>query len=122
MKNLRRQDVQTGILWISQLNQFERPERLVGYMNYFPYRLNDRIGDKFKTDNKHINVAAKFSSLPRKRSRANRGENHEGVPRLLPQQLLKDLNHMLNTSIKDSPNLIRISISSMKKSYFKKDP
>ena len=26
----------------------------------FPYGLNDRIGDEFKTDNKHINVAAKF--------------------------------------------------------------
>ena len=26
----------------------------------FPYRLNDRIGDEIKTDNKHINVAAKF--------------------------------------------------------------
>ena len=28
----------------------------------FPYSLNDRIGDEFKTDNKHINAAAKFSS------------------------------------------------------------
>ena len=26
----------------------------------FPYGLNDRIGDEFKTDSKHINVAAKF--------------------------------------------------------------
>ena len=34
----------------------------------FPYGLSDRIGDKFKTDNKHINFAAKFSSLPRKYS------------------------------------------------------
>ena len=34
----------------------------------FPYGLNDRIGDEFKIDNKHINVAAKFSSLPRKHS------------------------------------------------------
>ena len=82
----------------------------------FPYGLNDRIGDEFKTDNKHINVAAKFSSLPRKYSRANRGKNHKGVPRLLPQQFVKDLNQMLNTSIKDAPNFIRISISSMKKS------
>ena len=24
----------------------------------FPYSLNDRIGDEFKTDNKHINAAA----------------------------------------------------------------
>ena len=85
----------------------------------FPYGLNDRIGDEFKTDNKHINVAAKFSSLPRKYSRANRGKNHKGVPRLLPQQLVKDLIQTLNTGIKDAPNFIRISISSMKKSYMK---
>ena len=55
--------------------------------------------------------------MPRKYSRANRGKNHKGVPRLLPQQFVKDLNQMLNTSIKDAPNFISISISSMKKSY-----
>ena len=27
----------------------------------FPYGLNDRIEDEFKTDNKHINTADKFS-------------------------------------------------------------
>ena len=85
----------------------------------FSYGLNGRIGDEFKTDNKHINVADKFSSFPRKYSRANRGKSHKGVPRLLPQQFVKDLNHILNTSIKDAPNFIRISISSMKKSYLK---
>ena len=84
-----------------------------------PYGLNDRIGDEFNNDNKHINVAAKSSSLPRKCSCANRGKNHKGVPRLLPQQSVKDLNQMLNTSIKDTPNFIRISISGMKKSYLK---
>ena len=51
--------------------------------------------------------------------RANRGKNHKGVPLLLPQEFSNDLNHMLNTSIKDAPNFIRISISSMKKSYVK---
>ena len=85
----------------------------------FPYGLNDRIRNEFKTDNKHINVAAKFSFFPRKYSRANRGKNHKGVPRLLSQKFVKDLNQMLNTSIKDAPNFIRISISSMKKSYLK---
>ena len=85
----------------------------------FSYGLNDRIGDEFKTDNKHINVAAIFSSLPRKHSRGNCGKNHRGVPHLLPQQFLNELNHMLNTSIKDAPKFIRISISFMKKSYLK---
>ena len=80
------------------------------FRTIFPCGLNDRIGDECKTDNKHINVPTKFLSLPTKHSRANRGKNHKGVPRLPPQQFLKDLKHMLN---------IRISISSMKKSYLK---
>ena len=81
----------------------------------FPYGRHDRIGDVFETDNKHINVAANFSYLPRKYSRTNRGKSHKGVCCLLPQQFVKDLNQMLNISIKDAPNFIRISISSMKK-------
>ena len=74
----------------------------------FPYGLNDRTGDEFKNDNKHISIAANFSSLPRKHIHANGGKNYEGVPLLLQQQFLDDLNHMLNTSIKDAPNFIRI--------------
>ena len=101
LKNLRGQHVQKEIIWIFQLN----------------HGLNDRIGDEFKTDNKQINVAAKFSYLLRKYSCANYCKNHKGVPCLLPQQFLKDLNHMLN--IKDTLNFIRISISSMTKSYLK---
>ena len=88
-----------------------------GLRSIFPYGLNDRIVDEFKTDNKHVNVAVKFSSLPRKYSCANHDKNHKGVPRLLPQQFVKDLNQILNTSIKYAPNFTRISISSMKKSY-----
>ena len=44
---------------------------------------------------------------------------HKGVPRLLPQQFVKDLNQMLSISIKDATTFIRISISSVKKSYLK---
>ena len=53
----------------------------------FPYGLNEKMGDELKTDNKHINIVAKFSSFPRKHSRANRGKNLKGVRRLLPQRL-----------------------------------
>ena len=88
----------------------------------FPYGLNYRIGDEFKTDNRHINVAIKFSFLQRKYSCANGSKNHKSFTCLLPEQFLKDLNHMLNTSIKDGPKFIRISIYIMKKSYLKVTP
>ena len=57
--------------------------------------------------------------LCQKNSLANRGKNHKGVPRPLPQQFVKHLNQMLNTSIKNAPNFIRISIPSRKQSYLK---
>ena len=125
------------MLLILQLNHFEKLETywMHELRAIFPYGLNDRIVDEFRTDDKHINVAAKFSSFPRKHSGKNHkggknhkvGKNHKGVPRLLPHQFLKDLNHMLNTSMKDLnllkhlnlSNFIRISIFSMKKSYLK---
>ena len=56
-------------------------------------------------------------SLPRELILGNRGKNHKGVHCFLPQQFWKDLNYMLNTGIKDAPNFIRTSISSMKKYY-----
>ena len=73
----------------------------------FPYGVNDSIGDEFKTDNKHINVASKFSSLRRKYIRANRGKNQKGFPLLLIEKFLNDLSHF------------RISISSIKKPFLK---
>ena len=120
MKNLREQDVQTGILRILQPI---RKARVTYWMHELRtiilFGLNDRIGDEFKTNNKHINVAPKFSSLLREHSRANHGENHKALPLLLPQQFLNDLNNMQNTNIKDAPNFIMISILSMKKSNLK---
>ena len=83
----------------------------------FPYSLNDRIGDEFKTDNKHINAAAKFSSWPRKHSRANRGKNHKGVPFLLAQQFLNDLNHILNISINYAPTFISFRYEKIFQNY-----
>ena len=40
--------------------------------------------------------------------RANRKKNHKGVPLLLPQQFLNDLDYTLNNNIKDASNFIRI--------------
>ena len=61
-------------------------------------------------------IGTKFS-LPRKGGRANFGKNDKGVYLLLPQHLLDDLNHILNTNIKSIPHFIRISLSKLKNFY-----
>ena len=68
-----------------QLNQFERPERLIGYVNYeqfFHMVLMAGSGMNLKLIINVFNVAAKFSSLPRKHSPADSGKNQKVVPRL----------------------------------------
>ena len=61
----------------------------MNYKHFFPYALNDRVGNEFKTDYMHVNVDAKFSSLPRKQSRANSSKNNKGILLLLSQKLFK---------------------------------
>ena len=51
-----------------------------------------------------------------KHSHADLRKSHKGVPFLLPQQFFDNSNHMLNTNIKNVPNFVKISPSSMKKS------
>ena len=80
----------------------------------FPYGLNDRVGDEYKTNNTHINVANRFSALPRKHIRVNRGVR-KGTPRMLPNVFIQDLMQKLTTNISDVPNFIRVCLSNMKK-------
>ena len=50
LKNLTGRDVQTGVLWILPLNQFEAREAYKTHelWTIFPYFFNDRIVDEFK--------------------------------------------------------------------------
>ena len=73
----------------------------------FPYSLKDRIGDEFINTLMLLLNFVKF------------WKNSKVVPLLLPQQFLNNLHHMVNANSKDAPNFIRISISSIKKSYLK---
>ena len=79
----------------------------------YPYGLNYRVGDEYKAANTHINVVNKFQSLPRKYIRANRGALHKGISKLLPNEFISDLSYILESSIIDAPNFIRVSLYSM---------
>ena len=81
----------------------------------FLYGLNNRVEDQIKTNNRHINVANKFSTFPREDIHANREKKYKFVLLLLAQQFLNTLYHMLKTNIKVVLKFIRVSFSSIKK-------
>ena len=85
----------------------------------FPYGLNDKTEDEFKPLINTLTLLINFHHRQKKHIRAHRGKNHKSLILLLPQQFLNDLYHILNTSIKNFPNFIRISISIMEKYYLK---
>ena len=82
----------------------------------YPYGLNDRIGDEYKDENTHSAVFNKFPSLPRNFPRITRGKSHIGIAKMTKDTFLHDLDELLSNRIQETPNYIRIVLSSSKKS------
>ena len=85
----------------------------------FPYGLNDRIGDEFKTEESHFAIASRFTTLKRSCPRIARGKARKGQNRLTCNTFLQALKNHFSTSLHDALNYIRVSISSMNKSMLK---
>ena len=85
----------------------------------YPYGLNDRIGDEFKKDVQEQPMGLRFPSLARNFVRLSRGSARKGTPNLTPEDFINNLNDKLKNNISSVANFIRLSLSSMRKSYLK---
>ena len=85
----------------------------------FPYGLNDRIGDEYKTDQFQHAIASRFPPLKRSHPRIKRGISRKGHNTVTHTVFLKKLNNLLQNNLHDSLNFIRFSLASMKKSELK---
>ena len=83
----------------------------------YTYELNDRYGDEYKTENTHINVEKKSLSLSRKHMGINPGSHHKVFCKLSPQKFSSKFNIMLDTNMRNVPNVIQTFLSSIRKSY-----
>ena len=86
----------------------------------YPYGLNDRIGDEYKPSQSHSFVGHRFPRLERNFDRLSRGNNRVGNNKLSPDSFLQLFKTNLRENLAQSMNLIRVSLSSMKKSHLKK--
>ena len=86
----------------------------------YPYGLNDRIGDEYMSEKENINIYSKFPSLKRMK------EHHKVRSKLstsndfICKNFLYIINESFRSNLKNTMNLIRTLLSSLKKSSCKK--
>ena len=85
----------------------------------YPYGLNDRLGDEYKTTQNHSCVGKQFFPLERYHQRLSRGKVRVSPDGLNVQTFLTEFKELLNSNLSRVMNYIRISLSSMKKSRLK---
>ncbi len=85
----------------------------------YPYGLNDRIGDEYKSVQNQSCVGKNFFALERQHQRFSRGKFRSSTDGLSIDIFLNNLKHHLENNISLTMNYIRISLSSMKKTKLK---
>ena len=92
---------------------------LIKLRTVYPYGLNDRMGDDFATQRNKKLIDQQFLKLSRTFPRRSKG-NGKNPSKLEPGTFLNILDHLLQTSLPDVMNYIRITVDSLKKSTLKK--
>ena len=86
-----------------------------------PYGLNDRIGDKYKTQESQHAIGRRFKALKRSHLRISRGGSRiSDNIHMKYTDFWASLNKMLRSKLKDVLNFIRYNLASMKKANLKK--
>ena len=86
----------------------------------YPYGLNDRIGDEYMTDRKHSIVFPKFPSLKRQCNHYRGRTKDTVVSKTLLDHFPYIVMDSIKTSRRNTMNLIRVLLSSLRKAHLKK--
>ena len=84
----------------------------------FPYGLNDRVGDEYKSSDHEGLIGKKFPPLSRKHQRFARG-SHNTKNNCNPKEFVKKFLHNLKHDLPNILNFSRVSLLSMNKSSLK---
>ena len=82
----------------------------------FPFGLNDRVGDEYMTNRDHCNVSSKFPSLKRTSERLKVRTKHPISSNTILDHFIYIINESFHTNLRNTRNLIRVLLSSLKKS------
>ena len=104
---------------VTYLRKKKETQWMLKLRTVYPYGLNDRVGDDWATQRNKKLVGKQFTKLSRTFPRRSKG-NGKNSPKLEPGTFLNIIDHLLQTSLPDVMNYIRITVASLKKTILKK--
>ena len=85
----------------------------------YPFGLNERIGDEFKSEDKVSLISPKFPRLDRQFVRGTQGNHLNKKKSISAESFLDQLHNVLTSDIKEAMNFLRTSLYSLNKKVLK---
>ena len=105
---------------VTVIRRKKETEWMLKLRTVFPYGLNDRIGDEYMTDRGSNVICTKFPSLKRHSNHVRVRTKVAVSPNLLVDHFPFIVMESIKTNRRNTMNLIRVLLSSLKKASYKK--
>ena len=101
---------------ITAIRRKRETEWMLRLRTVFPHGLNDRIGDEYMTERDSSNIFSKFPPLKRIKERQRIRSKNFSSSDFICQNFIYIMYESLRVNLRNSMNLIRVLLSSLKKS------
>ena len=104
---------------VTTIRRKKETEWMLKLRTVFPYGLNDRVGDEYMTEKDNSVIATKFPTLKRAHNRHRVRTKVHTSSNMITEHFLYIINESLRRNLKNTMNLIRVLLSTLKKSNCK---
>ena len=101
---------------INRIRKKKETEWMLKLQTVYPFGLNDRVGDEYMEDRNHDNIFSKFPPLKKIKERFKIRTRYDTSNTFIIDNFLYIINDSIRTNLKNTMNLIRVLLSSMKRS------
>ena len=102
---------------INRIRKKKETEWMLKLQTVYPFGLNDRIGDEYMENRNHDNVFSKFPPLKKIKERFKIRTKYDTSNTFVVDNFIYIINESIRTNLKNTMNLIRVLLSSMKRSH-----
>ena len=102
---------------LTRIRRKKETDRMLRLRTVYPYGLNDRVGDEYMNDRNSCNIFSKFPSLKRMKGRQKIRTKTSTSDDFIVENFIYIINESLRTNLRNTMNLIRVLLSSLKISH-----